>query len=315
MELLFTAQIVISLALVLSFALAIHDKYVLMPERIANQTPRPEFYNQLYEAIPLMLIGFMMIFFTLELVLTVFTLLTIAIVGISKLYLGKKYNDSNSLVLEQAKSYFWVLLIIWTLRSFLIQPYLVPSGSLEPTIDPGDFIAVTQYSYGVRIPVLGDTIINVAKPKRGEIALFRWPENKDILFIKRVIGEPGDHIVYKNKMLYINGEVAPQELLENNYKLQDSGNMIMIAKKEEKLSGYNHKIQEYANVIDNNNIDIIVPKGNYFMMGDNRDNSNDSRVWGVVPDRNLVGKAQLIWMSIDPETYHIRWDRIGLKIV
>ena len=180
---------------------------------------------------------------------------------------------------------------------------------------PGDFIIVSQFSYGVRVPVLGDTMIKVAKPKRGDIALFRWPENKDILFIKRVIGEPGDHIVYKDKTLKINGKIATQALISNDYKLDESGRMTMITKKQEDLLGIKHKIQELPDVLDYQEVDIIVPEGNYFMMGDNRDNSNDSRAWGVVPDRNLVGKAQYIWMSINTNSFGINWDRIGNKIL
>jgi signal peptidase I len=315
MSVFFMLEIFVTLALATSLGFAIRDRYVLQPEREITGEARPELYNQIYEAIPLLMIGFSMMFFTLELVLTVFTILTITIVISSKIYLGEKYQDSKSVVLEQAQSYFWVLTIIWIIRSFLLQPYLVPTGSLEPTINPGDFIAVTQYSYGVRVPVIGDTVIDIAKPQRGEIALFRWPENKDLLFIKRVIGVPGDHVVYRNKTLYINGREAKQDLLANDYKLENSGNMIKITKKQEDLLGYKHVMQEYTNIASSDNIDIIIPDGNYFMMGDNRDNSNDSRSWGLVPDRNLVGKARLIWMSVNPDTYGIRWDRIGKKIV
>ena len=261
------------------------------------------------------MIGFCMIFFTLEEVLTAFTLFTILLVLVAKLYLKKAYLESNSIVLEQARSYVVILTVIWLIRSFLLQPYLVPTGSLEPTIMPGDFIIVSQFSYGVRVPVLGDTMIKVAKPKRGDIALFRWPENKDILFIKRVIGEPGDHIVYKDKTLKINGKIATQALISNDYKLDESGRMTMITKKQEDLLGIKHKIQELPDVLDYQEVDIIVPEGNYFMMGDNRDNSNDSRAWGVVPDRNLVGKAQYIWMSINTNSFGINWDRIGNKIL
>ncbi len=314
MEIIMMLKIFVCLALAISMPIAIHDRYVLQADRIKNNTPRPEFYNQLYETIPLFLIGFFMIFFTLEQVLTAFTLLAVAIVISAKVFLKKRYKTSHSIILEQAKSYFGVLLIIWTIRSFIIQPYVVPTGSLEPTIQPGDFIIVSQYSYGVRMPILGDTIFEVNKPQRGEIALFRWPQNKDILFIKRVIGIPGDHIVYKNKTLYINDMLMEQSFIANDYKLENSGDIVMITKKQEDLLGHKHEIQQYANTLDSNIVDIIVPEGQYFMMGDNRDNSSDSRVWGMVPDINLVGKAQRIWLSINTESFGIKWDRIGNKI-
>ena len=297
MEIIMMLKIFVCLALAISMPIAIHDRYVLQADRIKNNIPRPEFYNQLYETIPLFLIGFFMIFFTLEQVLTTFTLLAVAIVIFAKIFLQKKYKTSHSIILEQAKSYAGVLLIIWTIRSFIIQPYVVPTGSLEPTIQPGDFIIVSQYSYGIRVPILGDTIFAVNKPQRGEIALFRWPQNKDIFFIKRVIGIPGDHIVYKNKTLYINGKTMEQNFIANDYKLENSGDIVMITKKQEDLLGHKHEIQQYANTLDNNTIDITVPEGQYFMMGDNRDNSSDSRVWGMVPDKNFVGKAQNIWLS------------------
>ncbi|MBT4885106.1 MAG: signal peptidase I [Legionellales bacterium] len=315
MEIIMMLKIFVCLALAISMPIAIHDRYVLQADRIKNNIPRPEFYNQLYETIPLFLIGFFMIFFTLEQVLTTFTLLAVAIVIFAKIFLQKKYKTSHSIILEQAKSYAGVLLIIWTIRSFIIQPYVVPTGSLEPTIQPGDFIIVSQYSYGIRVPILGDTIFAVNKPQRGEIALFRWPQNKDILFIKRVIGIPGDHIVYKNKTLYINGKTMEQNFIANDYKLENSGDIVMITKKQEDLLGHKHEIQQYANTLDNNTIDITVPEGQYFMMGDNRDNSSDSRVWGMVPDKNFVGKAQNIWLSINTNSFGIMWDRIGNKIL
>ena len=314
MPVIITLQIIVCTLLAITIPMAIYDRYYQAPQRILRQEPRPEMYNQIYELIPLLLIGFSMIFFTLEIVLTVFTLGTILFLGLSKLYLGKRYRDSHSVILEQAQSYAGILLVIWVIRSFIVQPYVVPTGSLEPTIEPGDFIIVSQFSYGVRVPVLGKTILPVNLPKRGDIALFRWPENKDILFIKRVIGLPGDHIVYKNKTLYVNDIPATQSFISNDYRMEDNGQVAMITTKEENLLGIKHPIQQHAHIIDMHAVDIVVPQAHYFMMGDNRDNSHDSRAWGVVPEQNLVGKAQNIWMSVNMRPLHIRWDRIGKHI-
>ena len=146
--------------------------------------------------------------------LTVAVVLTGAISFIDKLFLKKRRSPKTkaSLSIEYVKTFFPVLLIVWVVRSFIIQPYHVPTGSLEPTVMPGDFIAVEQFAYGLRLPVLNKKILPISEPKRGQIALFRWPKDPKIVFIKRVIGLPGDHIVYKNKRLYINGQEQKQNI-------------------------------------------------------------------------------------------------------
>ena len=315
MDILLTLKILVSLALVITSLLATYERFVLQPVRIKSGIERSEFFNQVYELIPLFLIGFGMIFFTLEKVLTFFTLLSVVIVLLAKLYLRKSYKDSHSVILEQAKSYVVILVVIWFIRSFMFQPYIVPTGSLEPTIQPGDFIIVSQYSYGIRIPILGDTIINIDKPKTGDIALFRWPLDPDTLFIKRVIGVPGDHIQYKNKKLTINGKQVNQEFKKYEHKINDDGNLVLVSEQQEVLPEKTHLIQIYKDYNDTKEIDIVIPKGNYFMMGDNRDNSNDSRFWGLVPEKNLVGKALGIWLSISRQPLKIRWSRMGTSII
>jgi signal peptidase I len=314
-DILLTLETLVTVALLITVPLAIYDRFKLQPIRLQTNTPRPELFNQVYELIPLLLIGFFMIFYTLEAVLTVCTAMT-AIYAISaKLYLKDKFNDSKSVVLEQIKAYVWLLIIIWLVRSFLIQPYVVPTGSLEPTILPGDFIVVNQFSYGFKMPISGDTLIHVDKPKNGDIALFRWPKNRSILYIKRVIGVPGDHIIYRNKQLHINGKLATQVFDEYSHHTIYNGKTLLVSKKTENLLGYQHKIQQYADLKDSNTIDIIVPEGQYFMMGDNRDDSSDSRFWGMVPEKDLIGKATYIWLSIKGSPLQIRWNRIGSKIL
>lgn len=314
MDILLTLKGFVIVAIIITIPLAIYDRYKLQPERIITGTPRPELFNQLYELIPLLLIGFAMIFYTLELVLTVFTFLTVFTVITAKLYLKDKFDDSHSVVLEQARSYLWVMVIIWLIRSFIIQPYVVPTGSLEPTIIPGDFIVVNQFSYGFRMPITGETIVPVENPKRGDIALFRWPKDHDILYIKRVVGIPGDHIVYKDKQLYVNDKKATQTFDKYSHHTTDAGQTLLVIQKTEDLAGYSHKIQQYADIKNVKDIDLVVPEGKYFMMGDNRDDSSDSRFWGLVDNQELIGKGTYIWMSIKGSPIKFRWNRIGNKI-
>lgn len=252
------------------------------------------------------------------LILTVLVLVAGLICLIDLLFLAKKRKltaKKQPVIIEYARSFFPVLLIVWVVRSFIVQPYRVPTGSLEPTVLPGDFIVVKQFAYGVRLPVLNTKIMETKEPKIGDIVLFFWPPDPSVVFVKRVVGTPGDHVVYKNKILTINGKEMPQKLLdtlENSLKEP-------VYKKEEDLMGVKHAI--YVKRNDNfavndaaNNVDVIVPPGKYFMMGDNRDDSYDSRGWGEVPEKNLIGQAFGIWMSWDAENYRVRWNRIGKAI-
>lgn len=224
-----------------------------------------------------------------------------------------KKRTIHSRIVSQARSFFPLLLIVWIIRSFVIQPYRVPTGSLEPTVMPGDFIAVQQYAYGLRFPIGGQKILTVNTPQRGEIALFRWPQNPKILFVKRVIGVPGDRLVYKNKMLTVNGEPASQILLYQTYDQGSTDYQRLVDVKEEQLGTLRHKIYvEPAEEADD--FEVVVPEGHYFMMGDNRDDSNDSRHWGFVPDANLIGKAFGVWMSWDAQHHAVRWNRIGIVL-
>ena len=224
---------------------------------------------------------------------------------------GKKM----SWLVEYSRSFFFVLLLVWIIRSFIFQPYRVPTGSLEPTILPGDFIAVSQFSYGLRLPVIHAEILDISKTKTGQIVLFRWPVDPKILFVKRVIGVPGDHIVYKNKTLYINGKEMKQTYISEGADIEPGEEPQIVTIKQEDLNGVKHLIQLAVKGGETENFDIAVPKDMYFMMGDNRDDSDDSRMWGFVPENNLVGKAFGIWMSWDSEAkwgiHKIRWLRIG----
>lgn len=216
-------------------------------------------------------------------------------------------------VFEYARQFFPVLLLVWLIRSFLVQPYRVPTGSLEPTVLPGDFIAVNQYTYGLRFPVINKKILKIGEPKVGDIALFRYPKNPKVIYVKRVIGTPGDHIVYKNKVLTINGDRAWQTPFGLDVDTE-GGYATPVHVVVEKLPRVTHKIFIRPGFNLGEDIDLVVPPGQYFMMGDNRDGSDDSRDWGFVPEENLIGKAFGVWMNWDAENSKVRWQRIGKPI-
>lgn len=193
-------------------------------------------------------------------------------------------------VVEYAKSFFPILLLVFVLRSFLVEPFQIPSESMVPTLEVGDFIIVNKFSYGIRLPVIRSKIIDVGDPKRGDVMVFFRP-GTDIYYIKRVIGLPGDKIRSVNNELYINGEKLRHEFVAA--RPSDQGYALI----RETLGGKEHLIRvstyDGPRKLDGS---WVVPEGHYFMMGDNRDNSLDSRAWGFVPEKNIVGKAFAIWM-------------------
>lgn len=212
---------------------------------------------------------------------------------------------------EYTGSFFPVILLVFCLRSFLYEPFKIPSSSMLPTLLVGDLILVNKYTYGVRLPIINKKIIEINEPKRGDVMVFKYPKDMSLDYIKRVIGVPGDKITYKNKRLIINGqEMTYKELPE----FLDEERLSYAKRYEEDLMGVKHEIlnDERAPTyvmgphdfpgselcsFDIEGFTCTVPKGSYFMMGDNRDNSADSRYWGFVPDENIVGRAFGIWMN------------------
>jgi signal peptidase I len=218
------------------------------------------------------------------------------------------------IIIDYAVSFFPVLIIVFLLRSFLYEPFRIPSSSLEPTLLVGDFIVVNKFDYGIRVPVVHKTLFKTGEPKRGDIMVFRWPPNPSVNFIKRIIGVPGDHIKYINKVLFINGQEIKLDAGLPSTRIDEQGNTIDVVKKQEDLLGVKHAIYQNTGVPPYDFNDIIVPEGMYFAMGDNRDDSADSRFWGFVPDKNIVGKAVMVWMSWDSLKHTVRWDRLVNKI-
>jgi len=217
-------------------------------------------------------------------------------------------------IIDYSRSFFWVLLLVLVLRSFIFEPFRIPSGSLEPTLLPGDFILVNKFDYGVRLPVINKKIVNIHEPKRGDIVVFHWPVNPKVDFIKRVVGLPGDTVSYVNKVFYINGEEAKQDYQETVPYLHESGNTIDALKLQENLLGVQHEIYQFPSRPDENFTDLTVPEGMYFMIGDNRDDSADSRSWGFVPESYIVGKPLYVLLSWDSQNYNLRWKRSGMKV-
>lgn len=214
--------------------------------------------------------------------------------------------------LEYTAGFFPVIFFIFILRSFLFEPFRIPSGSMIPTLETGDFILVNKYNYGLRLPVLNTKIVPIGEPQRGDVIVFRYPPNESIDYIKRVVGLPGDKIEYINKKLTINGKPVP---LKADGKYYDEAKLQELDQLEEKLGEKNHKILNDKYSTNNayalptftdpdaceyvsNGIVCTVPKDKYFVLGDNRDNSEDSRYWGFVPEKNLVGRAFMVWMNV-----------------
>ncbi|WP_317929368.1 signal peptidase I [Halioxenophilus sp. WMMB6] len=195
---------------------------------------------------------------------------------------------------EYAKSFFPVLFVVLVLRSFLYEPFQIPSESMVPTLEVGDFILVNKFTYGIRLPVLRTKVITINEPKRGDVMVF-FPPHKKQYFIKRVVGLPGDTILVDNNSLFINGEKQPQQFAEQVIDGLMSYDVMV-----ETLGGVEHQMRKFSRVArDPEPRTFNVPAGHYFMMGDNRDNSSDSREWGVVPEENIVGKAVAVWMHWD----------------
>jgi len=215
-------------------------------------------------------------------------------------------------IVEYARSFFPIFLLVFVLRSFIIEPFRIPSNSMMPTLLTGDFILVNKFGYGIRMPVIDKKLIPIGAPERGDVIVFRYPEDPSTPFIKRVVGIPGDQIAYYNKTLYVNGEPAPQEIL-GSYVGRGSGiGMTGASERTEQLDDARHEIlvqEGYPSVT----VDTVIPPGHYFVLGDNRDNSKDSRYWGTVPDELLIGKAFTIWMNWD-WGHGIDWGRIGKSI-
>jgi signal peptidase I len=215
-------------------------------------------------------------------------------------------SASQPVVVEYARSFFPVLAVVFILRSFLVEPFQIPSSSMVPTLQVGDYILVNKYTYGIRLPVVRTKVLSLNEPQRGDVMVFFPPHMNETYFIKRVVGLPGDTVTYRNKVLYVNGErverqpVAELPAPEARYSLG-----------LETLGDANHLMQ-VDTMRPGRDFSVVVQPGHYFMMGDNRDNSSDSRIWGQVPEQDIVGKAFAIWMHWDSFFSLPSFSRAGL---
>ncbi len=232
---------------------------------------------------------------------------------------GRDRHAKEPLLVEYAKSFFPVILVVFALRSFLVEPFKIPSGSMMPTLLVGDFILVNKFTYGIRLPVINTKVVELNNPERGDVMVFRYPGDPSLDYIKRVIGVPGDVVEYRDKKLTINGKPVPAANTGTYSYVGNGLNYITAMVYKERLNGTDHTMMTEPDkppvyptqVVDfpyrencsynaeGEGFVCKVPEGQYFMMGDNRDASNDSRYWGFVPDRNIVGRAFFIWMNFD----------------
>ncbi len=214
---------------------------------------------------------------------------------------------------EYSVSFFPVILIVFLLRSFLFEPFKIPSGSMIPTLLVGDFILVNKFTYGIRLPVINQKIVTLGTPERGDVMVFRYPDDPSLDYIKRVVGLPGDRVEYKDKRVSVNGQRLPVKQIDDYLSRE---RMQFSRRYVETLGAREHEIlieedapsfmpQGRTFPLSGNcnyntaSLSCTVPPGHYFVMGDNRDNSSDSRVWGFVPDGNIVGKAFFIWLNLN----------------
>jgi len=220
------------------------------------------------------------------------------------------------LLVEYARAFFPVILLVFLLRAFLVEPFRIPSGSMLPSLRIGDFILVNKYTYGLRLPVLNLKFLDIGEPRRGDVIVFRFPGDLSINYIKRVAGLPGDRISYRGKQLYVNGAPMAQSTTATNYVYSEGPEHAISARRlTERLDGVDHDILLIDRGPELPGFEYVVPEGHFFVLGDNRDRSNDSRFWGAVPEQNVVGRAFMIWFSWDfASGGSILWSRIGNSI-
>jgi signal peptidase I len=209
---------------------------------------------------------------------------------------------------DYAHSFFPVLALVLVLRSFLAEPFTIPSGSMLPTLEIGDYIVVNKFAYGLRLPVAGTKVVSIGEPQRGDILVFRFPKHPSTSYIKRIVGLPGDHVAYRQGTVYINGAAVNKVFLKREVLLEGGAELLYT----EQLGAQSFTMRRVEGREPFGPAwETVVPAGEYFVMGDNRDNSTDSRAWGFVPDGLIVGKAFYIWMHKEPGLHLPDFSRNG----
>ena len=227
------------------------------------------------------------------LILVVIVMVTGVVYGLDIVFFkGRRDGREPGIIVDYSRSFFPVLFLVLVLRSFLFEPFQIPSGSMLPTLKIGDFILVNKFNYGLRLPVLGTTVVELGQPKRGDVMVFKYPDDNRINFIKRVVGVPGDTVEYRDKVVYVNGDAQTLKVLPVDANV---GMPPLTEEATEQLGEREHLIWR-RQTQGRDFGPILIPDRQYFVMGDNRDNSNDSRVWGLVDDSLIVGRAFAVWM-------------------
>jgi signal peptidase I len=218
-------------------------------------------------------------------------------------------------LIEFSRSFFPIVLVVLLIRSFAYEPFRIPSSSMMPTLLVGDFIFVSKFSYGLRLPVLNTKVLELGQPARGDVAVFRLPSDPSTNYIKRIVGLPGDVVSLREKQLWINGDPVPLELLDEAVDLECGGFWFSAQLATETIGDKSHLIY-LGEQRDRTSpfLDRPVPEGQYLAMGDNRDCSRDGRIIGYIPEDHLVGRAVRIWMNWDSESRRPSWNRIGNRI-
>ena len=216
---------------------------------------------------------------------------------------------------EQCRSIFKLLLLVLLVRTFVYEPFRIPSISMMPTLLVGDFILVNKWAYGLRLPLTNTKIVNIGEPKRGDVVVFRHPIQQNENWIKRIIGLPGDRVEYKNHRLTLNGKLISSRELNSFSGVGQGAEMTGASLKTETLTPQEHAVLEVDDPVSALKDGVwVVPKGQYFVMGDNRDRSADSRYWGFLPEKDLRGSASIIWMNFDGSASGVDWSRLGTQI-
>lgn len=279
--------------------------------------------------------------FDFNLILVPVTLVFFAVWLLDKLVLKQrktKGRGNENFIVTWAYDFWPVLAVVLVLRSFLFEPFNIPSDSMVPTLETGDFILVNKYQYGVRLPLTNTKIFDVGSPQRGEVFVFRYPVDPKVSFIKRVVGLPGDRIVYDQGKLFINDVLVQEKAIDFSrdkdrfertnvkYTLEQLGQHTHLTRHLEGddplLNAFNYaqakeqapfvtKVNDRFEKSNGQSWEVTVPKGYYFAMGDNRDQSSDSRFWGFVPEENLIGHAVYVWMHKEPGFNFPQFSRNG----
>lgn len=218
-------------------------------------------------------------------------------------------------LIEFSRSFFPIVLVVLLIRSFAFEPFRIPSSSMMPTLRVGDFIFVSKFSYGLRLPVLNSKILSLGEPERGDVAVFRLPSDPATNYIKRIVGVPGDVVSMRDKQLWINGEPVPLEDTGETVEIECGGFWFSARRLVETIGDHSHSVflgEQRGR--SSPFLDRPVPEGQYLVMGDNRDCSRDGRIIGYIPDDHLVGRAVRIWMNWDAEASRPLWHRIGDRI-